>query len=120
MLQNMIKIFHTEGSYAPVIVCDVCKKRIEKSPEGVALAGIESTDIGVLNLGELAQLSDIGDPEESDVFHVHKGDCMATLEKSLRSAGKTNGGHGLDQHLYYIARNLGLNLDDLRTVEEEP
>ncbi len=114
----MIKIFHLAGRYAPVVVCDICSKRIERAEQGVAISPVPSTDTGVLNLDDLATLSEIGDPEEFEVFHVHKDQCTTLLEQRLQHTA--HGSYGLDEHLYYIAGNLGLTLNDLRRVEDDP
>ena len=115
----MIKIFYVQGQYAPCFVCDVCSKRIDRAGEGIALSGITSTDAGVLTIAELAALSEIGEPEEYQVLHVHKGKCMAILEQRFQRERTSTGGDGLDEHVYYLTRNLGLTLDDLKRIEDE-
>jgi hypothetical protein len=115
----MIKIFYVGSRFAPNFVCDICAKRIVRAAQGVALSSIPSSDIGVLSFDELADLSELGDPEEYEVYHVHKGACMAALEQRFQIERQATGGDGLDEHVYYLMRNLGLTLDDLRRVESD-
>lgn len=112
----MIKVLFNSstGQYVPIFACDVCGERIERAGDGTTLSPMVPPAAG-LSADENEALSETGDPDAYEVFHVHKGDCMVTMERKYANPGTA--GDGLVEHVYYLARNLGLTLDDLRNIE---
>lgn len=95
----MIRMLSMKGRYSPIIVCDVCQRRITDAKMAMEIAD---------------HSHDEGDGHEVSVFHVHKGDCDRTLDEKLGAAGTNE----LSLHLYQLIRNVGLTLDDMRRQEE--
>lgn len=89
----MIQVIFEEGEIIPVIVCDVCNKRIEEVMKAAAV------NLSILDLGKIP----------TKVLHVHKGECHDLAEARVKEQyGHYAGWEELSMHLYYLCYNLGL------------
>jgi hypothetical protein len=97
----MIKMLNASGRSAPVIICDICGKRIKEHELGAAV--FPRTD----SEGAIAE-----------ILHVHKGQCHDEAEQ------KVGGGKGapwleLINHFSYLLHNLGLSVERLEELDQE-
>lgn len=87
----MIKMLNIKGRACPIVICDVCQKRIESSEAAAAV--FQRSDIEV-------------DGDVSQVLHVHKGQCHDDAEQKIGN-GKGAPWQELDHHIYFLIGNVG-------------
>ena len=79
---------NNNGKHGPVIMCDVCNKRIEKTDECHVIYK-EATDCSI----------------EKQVLFAHAEECHKRLEDQL---GKVYGGwNHLEHYIYWLLQNIG-------------
>ena len=86
-----IKIMATEHGDKPIIVCDVCGARIERSDDGAYAWNDQPPIPGRMH----------------DMAFVHKGDCLLTYEAEQGASSTSD--MPLDVLLPYLAVNLELD-----------
>ena len=98
----MIKVWYKDGRYAPIMICDICSRRIEDAKLAVA----------VHPSGEP------GSDKVSEVVHAHKGKCHSAAEEML--GGKVNTGWGeLSVHLFNLVHGVKLSPEALSILGKE-
>jgi len=92
----MILFHYVDGRYTPVLICDVCEKRIVD--------------------GDLAAVVHRhGDPEQAELLpcmYVHKGACHDTAETQMGGADNT-GWQELETHLLFLLLNTKITPEKL-------
>lgn len=92
----MIKaVHHPHGGSVPILVCDVCGKRILEAGDGAVLTVSHPIPEGA----------------ESKVLHVHQTACYAVAENNL---GHKLGHEEVWRHLLYLLYSLGLSPEKLQ------
>lgn len=92
----MIKaIHHPQGGSAPILVCDVCGKRIVEAGDGAVLTVLHPIPEGA----------------ESKVLHVHQNHCYAMAESNL---GHKPGHEEVWRHLLGLLYSVGLSPEKLQ------
>jgi len=86
----MTRIEHHDGQARPLLYCDVCGLPVYDA--GWAMAA--------WRFGE------------SRVYIAHKGDCLKRFERRFCPEGYTLATEELIAHLYYLARNYGLEAEE--------
>lgn len=97
----MIKLLYSiDEGYIPVVVCDICGRRIK---DGLMAAAVY-------------QIWDLADGDMADVLHAHLGDCQAEAETRL--GGQVGWDH-LSRHLLLmLAPIAGIDIDKIREVDQ--
>lgn len=80
----------------PVIICDVCKNRINLAKHGI-----------YAHNGD-----DSGNEAHGPLWFAHYGKCFDTLESAFDEKGNLMGWMPVDVLPVYLSRNLGIDLLD--------
>jgi hypothetical protein len=99
----MIKMLNLSGRAAPVVICDICGKRVEEADLGAAVFPRMQSE----SEGTVVQ-----------VLHVHKGPCHDKAQLQLGGVRDT-AWQELRIHFSYLLHNLGLSVEKLRKLEQE-
>lgn len=99
--EHMIKMLKFSGRSAPVIICDICGKRIEEVKLGAAVFPQIDTE------GAIAE-----------VLHVHKRDCHNAAEQKI-GGGESAPWQELRHHLSYLLHNVRLSLEQLKELDQD-
>jgi len=103
----MIKILYHHDKSCPILICDICGKKIENINNGSVAFRLSDPQGVYLVEGDL-----------TDPLYVHSGECFLKAEAKLGEMQAT-GSEALSFHLYYLARNLGLGLEKYKEVEKD-
>lgn len=94
----MLKILYSDHQFFPILVCDVCGRRIEQASLAAAInpSAIQDGE-RVVQEGDLLE-----------VLHAHKGDCHKQAEERFGGKYRT-GWTELGSHLSQLTHNVGLS-----------
>jgi len=100
-MTKMIKIFVQNSRYSPIIVCDICGRKIDNAMEGAAVFNNRTPSGDLLPDGAI-----------QPVIHAHKGKCHDLAESKV-------GEHDaavwieLETHVRFLVHNTGLDLKQM-------
>jgi hypothetical protein len=98
----MERIRYRGGQFQPLLICDICDKRITDGHQGL-----------VVYHGNMVE------DELTQVWHIHKAaPCQSEMERRMAATGQTMAAEEVVTHLLVLAENTGLTVTDLKSVKD--